>query len=582
VAKVTGVAEDSQFNLSSNLRLQRAANNRYKMESATTQQEADGNDNLIGGIHVVLSDDGDEGSFRDNDAVMFPDNASCGIHEGYETSKLPDIKFLPFDTLCELTSFPRCPDRNELTVSIDDIDKEDSLIIFVSHCWWRENDSSSSSATSSRIDSPNADQFRLCVQGISLLRTNFAGGLSNCYVWIDYSCLNQEDRPANEIIDVGLGRILETCDCIFTPLFDADSDAWSYPEIWRNKHEEYMSCSWRGNDSAYLNRAWCRMELFYNTVTPLSDQISLAKRSKFSSTLLHNHVEGKRPQFLYGSKEYTEEMLPLVVPPLALSFFESYHPMRGSMTYEADREIIEKLVSSLQEEIRSFEMASEANGAVIIPSYEDSESRGDVYEGEFLNNMMHGKGVFRYANGNIYEGDFYEDKRHGTGVFRYANGDLYEGNFYDGNFRGRGVFKFANGNVYEGEYRDGKWDGKGIFKFASGNVYEGEFQNDERHGRGRFQYVSGDVYDGDYANDKRHGKGTFRFANGNIFDGDFEDDCIHGTGSFRYANGDVYEGEYRDNKKHGQGKFRSRKGKIQEGTWIAGVYKGRNSYCVVM
>ena len=34
------------------------------------------------------------------------------------------------------------------------------------------------------------------------------------------------------------------------------------------------------------------------------------------------------------------------------------------------------------------------------------------------------------------------------------SGDIYEGEFFDGNMEGRGVFRFSNGNMYEGEWKD--------------------------------------------------------------------------------------------------------------------------------
>jgi hypothetical protein len=40
---------------------------------------------------------------------------------------------------------------------------------------------------------------------------------------------------------------------------------------------------------------------------------------------------------------------------------------------------------------------------------------------------MHGRGVFKFSNGDIYDGEYKEDLKHGPGVYKYANGNLYEG-----------------------------------------------------------------------------------------------------------------------------------------------------------
>ena len=34
-------------------------------------------------------------------------------------------------------------------------------------------------------------------------------------------------------------------------------------------------------------------------------------------------------------------------------------------------------------------------------------ANGNQYEGDFINGMFHGKGVFTWANGDRYEGDFF-------------------------------------------------------------------------------------------------------------------------------------------------------------------------------
>ena len=34
---------------------------------------------------------------------------------------------------------------------------------------------------------------------------------------------------------------------------------------------------------------------------------------------------------------------------------------------------------------------------------------GDVYEGEYLEGLRHGKGIYTYKNKCVYEGDFFEN-----------------------------------------------------------------------------------------------------------------------------------------------------------------------------
>jgi len=39
----------------------------------------------------------------------------------------------------------------------------------------------------------------------------------------------------------------------------------------------------------------------------------------------------------------------------------------------------------------------------------------NVYDGDYLSDKKHGKGVFTWASGNIYKGDYHDDERHGNG-----------------------------------------------------------------------------------------------------------------------------------------------------------------------
>ena len=57
---------------------------------------------------------------------------------------------------------------------------------------------------------------------------------------------------------------------------------------------------------------------------------------------------------------------------------------------------------------------------------------GDKYEGSFLNDMLHGEGIYSYANGDCYRGEFMNDLPHGHGVYILANGNIYSGKWEKG------------------------------------------------------------------------------------------------------------------------------------------------------
>ena len=85
-----------------------------------------------------------------------------------------------------------------------------------------------------------------------------------------------------------------------------------------------------------------------------------------------------------------------------------------------------------------------------------------------LGGCWNGRGTLRFANGNVYEGDFKNNVREGKGTLRFANGEVYEGDFKNGRREGKGTYRFANGEVYEGDWKNGRTVGKGTDRFANG------------------------------------------------------------------------------------------------------------------
>ncbi len=180
-------------------------------------------------------------------------------------------------------------------------------------------------------------------------------------------------------------------------------------------------------------------------------------------------------------------------------------------------------------------------------------------------------GTLTYANGAKYEGEFQNNMPHGRGVGTFYDGDKYVGEFKDGKFNGQGTYTFANGNKYVGEYKDGKYNGQGTYTFASGEKYVGEFKDDKRNGQGTLTSANGDKYVGEYKDDNRNGQGTYTFANGNKYVGEHKDDKRNGQGTFTLVSGARHVGEWRDNLRNGQGiEYRADGTIIASGQWADG------------
>ena len=48
---------------------------------------------------------------------------------------------------------------------------------------------------------------------------------------------------------------------------------------------------------------------------------------------------------------------------------------------------------------------------------------GDVYEGDFVNNIKEGYGIMSYNNGEKYQGEFKNNVKDGYGIMIYNNGE---------------------------------------------------------------------------------------------------------------------------------------------------------------
>jgi hypothetical protein len=467
------------------------------------------------------------------------------------------IRIIPFSAFISLGRFPRFPDDSHCTMSLGKLTVEEydrSLIVFVSHCWLRGWSGAEGWDGRPHPDTVDGDKYKLCVDGIGKIMTSMASGMQNCYLWLDFGCIDQDGDPAGELRM--LDKIISVCDCLFTPIFDKDHEQWQFPAAIYNYYDDYLSSVWNGQQFSYMNRGWCRIEMFYAVNVPLLKN-SLSREAKFKAGLAYHRSQGRRPHLLYGNKEVVERRNPHVLPPLQNSYYEKYSPIEGFVSIETDKETITRLVKELEPFMKKADVG---------------------YEGEYKDGKYHGKGKYTYVDGSVYEGEWEVDKKHGTGKFIFASGDVYEGEYKDGKQHGQGKYTYANANVYEGEYKDGKQHGNGKYTYANGNVYEGEWEVDKKHGTGKFIFASGEVYEGEYKDGKQHGKGKYTYADGSVYEGEYKDGKQHGNGKYTYANGNVYEGEWEVDKKHGTGKFIFAGGEVYEGEYKDGKQHGKGKY----
>lgn len=180
---------------------------------------------------------------------------------------------------------------------------------------------------------------------------------------------------------------------------------------------------------------------------------------------------------------------------------------------------------------------------------------GDIYTGEFKNNLANGKGTLKSANGSIYKGPFKNGFSHGYGMKIYNNGCEYIGNFKEGLRDGNGLITLLDGMKYSGQFKNDLLHGFGELKFANGTYYKGQFIDNKRHGSGKL-YDNNDklLFDGTW-HDNSAINGILYFNDKISYQGSIYNGLPHGKGKYTNNLGYVYEGEFNNGYPIGGGKI---------------------------
>ena len=74
----------------------------------------------------------------------------------------------------------------------------------------------------------------------------------------------------------------------------------------------------------------------------------------------------------------------------------------------------------------------QADGGIIRSGNgKQTTTDGSVYDGEWANDKMNGKGTLSHQSGAVYEGDFVKNQFHGRGKYTWPNGSYYDGDFIE-------------------------------------------------------------------------------------------------------------------------------------------------------
>ena len=202
-------------------------------------------------------------------------------------------------------------------------------------------------------------------------------------------------------------------------------------------------------------------------------------------------------------------------------------------------------------------------------------SKAFKYQGEFLEGLKHGTGVYVWDNGDRYDGNFSQDRPDGRGKYHFANGDTYEGEVKAGVIVGRGSYTTKAGDVFDGSFAGGKPHGVGVYRFANGDRYEGEMDQGRLQGRGRYVSKAGERIEAPFVDGRAQGIGSYHFANGDRYEGEITAGVLSGQGVYHYKSGMRYEGEVRQGHPQGKGIFWFLDGSRFEGTFENGLARAK-------
>nr|CCC91223.1 conserved hypothetical protein [Trypanosoma congolense IL3000] len=223
---------------------------------------------------------------------------------------------------------------------------------------------------------------------------------------------------------------------------------------------------------------------------------------------------------------------------------------------------------------------------------------GLCYQGEWVGETRHGRGLMWYNNGDFYFGSFVKNMRHGAGNLRYADGSEYSGNFANDVREGEGLLQRVNGTIQAGTWSkdvlvdgyDGEWDGN-AFNGAGSLVLRDPLQTKDKSRKGGITAspqstssvaskneeapssgatVSTPLFEhfGVFCQGVRHGPGILRLG-GHVIIGTWINDTLScDSGSWEFPSGELYMGSFKDGLRNGtEGKMWFADGSYFFGDW---------------
>ena len=165
-----------------------------------------------------------------------------------------------------------------------------------------------------------------------------------------------------------------------------------------------------------------------------------------------------------------------------------------------------KIIWEDSSKLKGYFTDSKINGIVYFCNCNVETS---TFFGEYKDNIPEGYGIYSRKGFTLEGMNWNKNALNDIGVAIWEEGEMYEGEFKNNVKEGIGLYRWADGTTYMGQFQKGKITGLGKMQFANGNVYEGQFNEGYITGWGKFVWDDGKYYIGNYLNNKKDGFGLF-------------------------------------------------------------------------
>eukprot|EP01038_Epipyxis_sp_PR26KG_P015064 gene15064-20270_t len=604
---------------------------------------------LLDLVKMILEESANGTNSNNNDA------SKVAVEPLFELHDSPGVVFLDYQEFSQIGHFPKRTDSNINFKSISHIDYDNSLVVYISHAWLvtptkyendetesnkkGNNDKSDPSAHSvdsfklspPHIDNTNNDKYNICCEGVRQIWQNHAKNMSNCYVWIDFSCMyepeilqkyfhrkhlleespesNQNSLYISEVVKL-IVEAIEFSDCIFTPLLEDHAvGSYSHKEMPVGLNKQLF------HEDGLIQKEPTHQMLKKNQNKTKS--ISRSTSSEYNPSHPHNHTHGfhntHNGSFDVNDSSLLSSQVELEFHHTMVSWTHSEYgylhrawcrmeqllahniPLHAPNNNNSRNS--SSMLLSLDKPFISSDLLGSGTGILINNDNIDVAAIDSNNNNNNNNNNKYSKLSYglsfnlKYKRRPHYIFSSYDmanlPSNDNNNNFCHIIPPIHNTSFLTnlhplkGHLTDQNDFIIMNGllnNVSDflknHHYDKNNGDGNNNHNYG----YDGDYHRGRMTGNGIAKYSDNNIYIGQFSDGRRQGNGVFYYITGDIYDGGWNEDEKDGFGVYMYRSGNSITGNWMNGQLFGSAIKRFANGDEYEGEWIEGKMHGQGVY----